>query len=197
LSTLSLTIMADQRNLVDVEELLEKLRSNDSSLTKVNLNSYQAKKGDDMVEPTVENAIAIAQAIANNTHLLELQLSNAHVNTEAAKEFAKALETNNTLTTLNLETNDIAGDGIVAIVESLRKNDTLTELKLTNQLKIIPSDVERSLAGIIEGNNSLQKFVVSLREQSSRNAVDKIIFRNKELARKKRVDAKRAAESGK
>jgi len=185
--------MADQRNLVDIDEILEKIRSNDPSLIKLNLNSYQVKKGDDMVEPTSENAIAIAQALENNQVVTDLQLSNAHVNTDAAREFAKLLELNKTLTTLNLETNDITGDGILAIVESLRKNDTITELKLTNQLKILPSDIERALAGIIEGNNSLQKFVVSLREQSSRNAVDKIIFRNKELARKRRVDAKKSS----
>lgn len=33
-----------------------------------------------------------------------------------------------------------------------------------------------------------------MREQSSRNSVDRVIFRNKDLARKKRVEAKHAQE---
>jgi len=190
--------MAEEQkgNVVDLHKVLEQLSSNDPSLVSLNLNSYLFL-GDDKTEqsPGGEQAIQIAHALANNTSLTELQMSNAHVNTDGARELAKMLEQNKSLAILNLETNDITGEGIISIIESLRKNDTLTELKLTNQLKIMPSDVERSIAGIIEGNESLQKFVVSLREQSCRNAIDKIVFRNKDIARKKRTDSKRKAEA--
>eukprot|EP01101_Sappina_pedata_P011883 TRINITY_DN8061_c0_g1_i1.p2 TRINITY_DN8061_c0_g1~~TRINITY_DN8061_c0_g1_i1.p2 ORF type:complete len:204 (-),score=117.09 TRINITY_DN8061_c0_g1_i1:150-722(-) len=184
-------------NAYDLKQVLSQIASNDSALTTLNLNSYQLIGDDKSTQPTFENAIALAQALANNTSVTNLQMSNAQVNTEAAREIAKMLETNSTLAILNLETNDISGDGIVAIAEALRKNSTLTELKLTNQLKIIPSDVERSLPKIIEDNQSLQKFVVSLREQSCRNAIDKTIFRNKDIARQKRVNAKKLADAQK
>jgi len=190
--------MAEEQkgNVVDLNKVLQQLTSNDASLVSLNLNSYQYI-GDDKTEqsPGGEQAIQVARALANNSSLTELQMSNAHVNTDGARELAKMLEQNKTLAILNLETNDITGDGIISICESLRKNGSLTELKLTNQLKIMPSDIERSIAGIIEGNESLQKFVVSMREQSCRNAIDKIIFRNKDIARKKRVDGKKKAEA--
>eukprot|EP01103_Thecamoeba_quadrilineata_P001060 TRINITY_DN10939_c0_g1_i1.p1 TRINITY_DN10939_c0_g1~~TRINITY_DN10939_c0_g1_i1.p1 ORF type:complete len:194 (-),score=60.98 TRINITY_DN10939_c0_g1_i1:58-615(-) len=179
----------EQQNFVNIDEVIEKLNNNDSSLTKLNLNSHLVKRGEETEEPKPEHAIAIAKALVNNTHLLDLQLANSKVNTEAAKELANALRVNKSLSVLNLETNDITGEGILALVEALKENDTLTELKLTNQLKIIPSDVERALGPALEGNTSLVKFVATLREQSCRNAVDKVIFRNKDIARKKRVDA--------
>jgi len=186
-------IMAVQTNLVDMEDILAKLQNNDPELTRLNLNSHQVKSGEEVADSNAENAIRIAQALATNDQLIELQLSNSKVNTDAAREFAKALQYNKTLQVLNLETNDISGEGIIALVEGLKANETLTELKLTNQLKTIPSDVERALAPILEHNTSLVKFVATLREQSVRNSVDKVIFRNKEIARKKRVDAKRTS----
>jgi len=180
-----------QKNEVNLDQLLSALSANDESITALNLNSYLIANDDSPIPPTPDAAISIANALLNNTYVTKVYMSNANVNTEAAKVIAELLSVNKTITELNLETNSIAGDGILAIMESLKNNSTLTELKLTNQAKMIPSDVERAIAPAIESNTSLTKLVLSLREQSCRNAIDKIMFRNKDIVRKQRVAAKR------
>jgi hypothetical protein len=59
------------------------------------------------------------------------------------------------------------------------------------QRKPIGNEIERSLAKILEANQSLQKVTLDIREQSTRNAIEKTIMRNKEAARKKRQEAKK------
>jgi len=187
--------MAEQVNQVDVHALIERVKNNDAELTKLNLNSHQSLKAgttDEYEEASPDTALALAGALETNDKVADLQMARCHVSTDGAKALAHMLELNKTLTILNLETNDITGDGILALIESLKNNATLTELKLTNQLKIMPSEIERALGPALEGNTSLQKIVLTLREQSCRNSIDKIIFRNKDIARKKRVDAARA-----
>eukprot|EP01102_Stenamoeba_stenopodia_P012033 TRINITY_DN374_c0_g1_i1.p1 TRINITY_DN374_c0_g1~~TRINITY_DN374_c0_g1_i1.p1 ORF type:complete len:190 (+),score=52.77 TRINITY_DN374_c0_g1_i1:68-637(+) len=187
--------MADQVNQVDVQALIERIRTNDAELTKVNLNSHQALKAGttgEFEDASPDTAIAIAGAMESNDKVLDLQMARCHVNNDGAKALAHMLEVNKSLQNLNLETNDIGGEGILALIQALKNNETLTELKLTNQLKPIPSDIERSLGPALESNTTLQKIVLTLREQSCRNSIDKIIFRNKDIARKKRVDAARA-----
>lgn len=48
------------------------------------------------------------------------------------------------------------------------------------QYKPLPNATERSLAGLLAKNSSLLKFSITINEQSSRNAVDKAIDRNRE-----------------
>jgi len=139
--------MADQVNQVDVQALIERIRSNDAELVKVNLNSHQALKAGtegEYEDAAPDTAIAIAGALESNDKVLDLQMARCHVNNDGAKALAHMLEVNKTLQNLNLETNDIGGEGILALIQSLKNNETLTELKLTNQLKPIPSDIGKN-----------------------------------------------------
>jgi len=177
------------KNDVDVQDLFKKLAdpSTAPGYSTVNLNSHT-----DISDPSKTHdgdphtAITLAKILCNNTYVTDLQLSNCNVNTEGAKELASALTANKTLTKLNLETNKIGGEGVTAIFEALQKNQSLAELKLANQFQPIPTVVERSLGPLLEKNDSVIKLTIDIREQSSRNALDKVIFRNKDNVRKKK-----------
>jgi ATP-dependent Clp protease ATP-binding subunit ClpA len=175
-------------NNVNVDEIVNRIRNNDPSLTIVNLNSHlnTSKDPANPAPPDPATAHAIAEALKNNTHVIELHMANCNVDTGGAKAMAEMLLTNRTLAVLNLETNNISGEGIQEIFKSLSTNQSLTELKLANQSKSIGNEIERSLAKLLEANQNLQKLSLDIREQSTRNSIDKTIMRNKEIARKKR-----------
>jgi len=146
-------------------------------------------------ESNADTAVILAHALADNTHLHTLFISNCSVNNEGARQISEVLLKNKTLTVLNLETNRITGDGIKHIAEAIAKSTTLVELKLTNQVQLIGSEAERELATACDQSQSLQKLTLTGRDQSARNVIERATMRNKENARKARVAAKKAAEA--
>ncbi|KAI8828264.1 hypothetical protein BJ741DRAFT_626832 [Chytriomyces cf. hyalinus JEL632] len=114
------------------------------------------------------DVLALAHALASNTHLTELDLSNTRTSTAAAIELAKALEKNCTLRVLNLERNLIGPQGMQALAASLAVNKTLNVLKLDGQYLDMDMDTEAVLASAVLKNSSLTGITVSLRDASAR-----------------------------
>lgn len=77
---------------------------------------------------------SLFEALANNTHLETLSLTNVGLTDKHAYSLADALEKNNTLRVLNVETNFISPTGIVRLVKSLLKTKTVEEFRATNQV---------------------------------------------------------------
>jgi len=178
---------ADQLHLVNIHQILERVQNNDPTLLTLNLNSYTDNSDPEkLVMPKPEWATQLARALRTNTYIKELEMANAEVTPDTIPEFVAVIKGNSTLTKLGLESNKITSEGVVALLEALQSNTSLVELKLANQYKLLSSDVERTIAKLLEPNTTVTKVTVTVREQSSRNSIDKIIFRNQDLARKNR-----------
>ncbi|KAI8613185.1 hypothetical protein BC830DRAFT_1082850 [Chytriomyces sp. MP71] len=132
---------------------------------------------------------ALADALSKNTVLKSLNLTNTKLNTQTATGLAKVLETNSTLEVLNLERNAIGPAGIKAIAMGLGENRGLRELKLSGQALSAGTDAEQQLAKNVTKNLQITKITLSIRDISSRNAVDRAIARNQEAVRKQRQQA--------
>ncbi|KAJ1568888.1 Tropomodulin-2, partial [Nowakowskiella sp. JEL0078] len=104
---------------------LELLQSDDDSLEYLDLK--------DCAIFTVNHGSALAVALAKNTHLRSLVLTNTKLQTSTAIEIAEALKCNKFLQYLVLDDNLIGPAGIKALAESLRSNDTLLELRVAHQ----------------------------------------------------------------
>ncbi|KAJ3064122.1 hypothetical protein HDU98_000149 [Podochytrium sp. JEL0797] len=164
-----------------LEELLfniKLLQENSASLTVLDLK--------DCAVFTMAHGGAIAEALAENTHLKELHLSNCNLNTATATDLAAALRINASLLILNLENNAIAPLGIKHLAESLAVNSSLTELRLSNQKQAAGNDAEQTFARSLQKNETLVKLGLQFREAAARSMVDRSIMRNKEIARKLR-----------
>jgi hypothetical protein len=63
-------------NNVDVDQLINKIRNNDPTLTKVNLNSHFniSKDPANPAPPDPATALAVADAMKYNTHVTELHV---------------------------------------------------------------------------------------------------------------------------
>ena len=122
----------------------------ENALTDINIfNNYIAYHG----------AVAIADALQNNTTLKSLELRHNDIEDDGAKAFADVLQHNNTLTSLNLSNNKISDTGIHAICKSLEFNKSLKKLDLSHN-QISDSGV-RSLVHLVETNTTVKDLCIN------------------------------------
>ncbi|KAJ3356841.1 hypothetical protein HDU83_009653 [Entophlyctis luteolus] len=179
ISAITSAVRSTNPILEEILHSIKLLNDNDESLVVLDL------KDCNMV--TLAHGTALADAIAVNTHLKELNLCNAQVATSTASELAAALRTNKSLEILNLESNNIGPLGIKHLAEALAYNDTLLELRLINQKQAAGIDAEQTFARSLQKNETIVKIGLQFRDAASRNAVDRMIMRNKDKARRMRL----------
>ncbi|XP_041838680.1 tropomodulin-2 [Melanotaenia boesemani] len=167
-------------NPTNVEDTLQRIKSNDSSLTEVNLNNIK-----NIPIPTLKD---FAKAMEKNTHVKKFSLAATRSNDPIAVAFSDMLRENKTLRSLNLESNFITGAGVQALIDALRDNDTLTEIKIDNQRQQLGTTVEMEIAKMLEENNSIVKFGYHFTQQGPRSRAAAAITKNNDLVRRKRVE---------
>lgn len=117
-----------------------------------------------------------------------VDLSGLGMQDSVALALADMLRRNYTCTILNLERNDFREAGLVAIVEALGVNATLLELRLSQQKTAVPLRVEEMLSVTLEeGNTTLCKLGLVIRDTNSRIRVNKALFRNTDMQRQRRL----------
>uniref|UniRef100_A0A671R598 Tropomodulin-2-like n=1 Tax=Sinocyclocheilus anshuiensis TaxID=1608454 RepID=A0A671R598_9TELE len=160
-------------NPTNVEETLQRIKSNDSSLTEVNLNNIK-----NIPIPTLKD---FAKAMERNTHVKKFSLAATRSNDPVAMAFSDMLRQNKTLKSLNLESNFITGAGVKVLVEALRDNDTLTEIKIDNQRQQLGTSTEMEIAKMLEQNTSIVKFGYQFTQQGPRSRAAAAITKNNDL----------------
>ncbi|XP_030639796.1 tropomodulin-4 isoform X2 [Chanos chanos] len=166
-------------NPTNVEETLQRIQKNDSSLTEVNLNNIK-----DIPIPTLKE---IFEAMKSNSHVVSLSIAATRSNDPVAYAAAEMLQSNTTLESLNIESNFITGEGILAIVKALAENSTLVELKIDNQRQKLGDSVEMEIANLLENNPSILKFGYHFTQQGPRARAASAITRNNDYLRQQRV----------
>lgn len=167
-------------NPTNVEDTLQRIKSNDGTLTEVNLNNIK-----NIPIPTLKD---LAKAMEKNTHVKKFSLAATRSNDPIAVAFSEMLRENKTLRSLNLESNFITGAGVQALVDALRDNDTLTEIKIDNQRQQLGTTIEMEIAKMLEENNSIVKFGYHFTQQGPRSRAAAAITKNNDLVRRKRVE---------
>nr|XP_043887054.1 tropomodulin-2 [Solea senegalensis] len=167
-------------NPTNVEETLQRIKSNDSSLTEVNLNNIK-----NIPIPTLKD---IAKAMETNTHVKKFSMAATRSNDPVAVAFGEMLRENKVLQSLNLESNFITGVGVQALVSALRDNEALTEIKIDNQRQQLGTTVEMEIAKMLEENKSIVKFGYHFTQQGPRSRAAAAITKNNDLVRRRRVE---------
>ncbi|XP_066557475.1 tropomodulin-2 [Amia ocellicauda] len=167
-------------NPTNVEETLQRIKSNDPALTEVNLNNIK-----NIPIPTLKD---FAKAMEKNTHVKKFSLAATRSNDPIAVAFSDMLRENKALKSLNLESNFITGTGIHALVGALRDNDILMEIKIDNQRQQLGATVEMEIAKMLEENTSILKFGYHFTQQGPRARAAAAITKNNDLVRKRRVE---------
>ncbi|XP_051952927.1 tropomodulin-2-like [Xyrauchen texanus] len=167
-------------NPTNVEETLQRIKSNDSSLTEVNLNNIK-----NIPIPTLKE---LAKAMERNTHVKKFSMAATRSNDPVAVAFSDMLRENKTLRSLNLESNFITSAGVQALVEALRENDMLSEIKIDNQRQQLGTSTEIEIAKMLEQNTSIVKFGYHFTQQGPRARASAAITKNNDLVRRRRVE---------
>ncbi|KAL2088776.1 hypothetical protein ACEWY4_015675 [Coilia grayii] len=167
-------------NPTNVEETLQRIKSDDASLTEVNLNNIK-----NIPIPTLKD---FAKALERNTHVKKFSLAATRSNDPIAVAFSDMLRENKTLKSLNLESNFITSTGVQALVDALRDNDTLKEIKIDNQRQQLGATAEMEIAKMLEQNTSITKFGYHFTQQGPRSRAAAAITKNNDLVRRKRME---------
>ncbi|XP_064804382.1 tropomodulin-4 [Oncorhynchus masou masou] len=166
-------------NPTNVEETLQQIQKNDSSLFDVNLNNIK-----DIPIPTLKE---IFEAMKGNTHVEYLSIAATRSNDPVAYAVAEMLQENTTLQSLNIESNFITCEGMNAIVKAMANNTTLTEIKIDNQRQKLGDSCEMEIATMLENNSSIVKIGYHFTQQGPRARAAIAITKNNDMIRQQRV----------
>ncbi|MBN8523519.1 MAG: hypothetical protein J0M23_06685 [Rickettsiales bacterium] len=97
--------------------------------------SYDSKISDTTIDRDLaglgdEEAIAIAEALKVNHHIIKICLSRNKIGAIGAAALAEALKVNHSIVELDLDHNNLGEEGIAAITESLNSNDFILKLNI-------------------------------------------------------------------
>ncbi|XP_054569113.1 leiomodin-1 isoform X2 [Eptesicus fuscus] len=165
------------------DEPLERVRSNDPSLTEVNLNNS------DCITPEI--LVRFAEALEFNTAVRAFALANTRADDHVAFAIAIMLKANKAITSLNLDSNHITGKGILAIFRALLQNSTLTELRFHNQRHICGGKTEMEVAALLKDNHTLLKLGYHFELAGPRMTVTHLLSRNMDRQRQRRLQEQR------
>lgn len=136
-------IAVNNSKAIGLSEAIERLKSNDPTLTSLNLSGNEI--GD-------FGAQALAEALTENNTLTSLNLSVNDIGDLGAQALAEALAENNTLTLLGLSGNKIGVKGAQALAEALRVNNTITTFNLRFNLRYSSVVVMKSIEFFLDRN---------------------------------------------
>ncbi|KAM4740517.1 uncharacterized protein lmod1b [Anableps anableps] len=169
------------------DELMEQVRSNDPSLTELNVNNSEVIKAKTLIE--------FAQSLHSNTHVKKFALANCRADDHVAYAIAAMLRNNKTITSINLDSNHLTGKGILSLIQSLQYNATLTELRFQNQRHICGGKTEMEMVKILKDNTTLLKLGYHFELAGPRMTTTNILSRNMDRQRQKRLQEQKLAQA--
>ncbi|KAM7402398.1 hypothetical protein PAMP_017642 [Pampus punctatissimus] len=169
------------------DELMEQVRSNDPSLTELNVNNSEVIKTKTLIE--------FAEALHNNTYVKKFALANCRADDHVAYAIAGTLRSNKTITSINLDSNHLTGKGILSLIQGLQHNSVLTELRFQNQRHICGGKTEMEMTKILKENTTLLKLGYHFELAGPRMTTTNILSRNMDRQRQKRLQEQKQAQA--
>lgn len=169
------------------DELMQQVRSNDPSLTELNVNNSEVIKTKTLIE--------FAEALHNNAHVKTFALANCRADDHVAYAIAGTIRSNETITSINLDSNHLTGKGILSLIQALQHNSTLTELRFQNQRHICGGKTEMEMVKILKDNTTLLKLGYHFELAGPRMTTTNILSRNMDRQRQKRLQEQKQAQA--
>lgn len=175
---------ADAPNQTDPDEMIKRIKDDDSKLVDVNLNNIK-----NISDVTFEK---LFDALVSNTHLEVLSLTNTNLTDRTALLLATAIERNHTLRVLNVETNFISPPVIVTLVKSLLTQMTIEEFRASNQRsQVLGNKIEMEITDLVEKNTTLLRLGLHLEFNDARHRVAAHLQRNIDRIRQSRLNQRK------
>ena len=169
------------------DELMEQVRSNDSSLNELIVNNSEVIKTKTLIE--------FAGALHNNTNVKTFALANCRADDHVAYAIAGTIRNNKTITSINVDSNHLTGKGILSLIQALQHNSTLTELRFQNQRHICGGKTEMEMTKILKDNTTLLKLGYHFELAGPRMTTTNILSRNMDRQRQRRLQEQKQAQA--
>lgn len=172
----------DQPNETKPAEVLDKLKSNDSSMKDVCLNNLSGL--------TEQMMCDIFDALRNNDQLTKLSACNCDISDFAVATLCTALEQNNALKSLSIENNRICPDAIGDLIDSIASpNNGLLEIRVGSQAQESKGyRVEQRIAAALLKNPRIMKLGIKLEFKDIADKVSRHLISNMDKIRTKRLN---------
>lgn len=175
---------AEKPNMTDPEEMIKRIKDDDSKLVDVNLNNIKTIS-DEQYEKMFD-------ALQSNTHLEVLSLTNVGLTDRTALLLASAIERNHTLRVLNVETNFISPPVIVTLVKALLTQMSIEEFRASNQRsQVLGNKIEMEITDLVEKNTTLLRLGLHLEFNDARHRVAAHLQRNIDRIRQSRLNQRK------
>jgi tropomodulin len=158
-------------NTTDVEESIQRVANDDSSLKELNLNNIK--------NISDEKFVRLFDALKRNTRLEVLCLANTDMPDRVASKLCDALEKNSTLRVLNVESNFITPPVIRDLIKSLLAQKTLEEFRAVNQKpSVLGNKIEMEITKLVEQNPNLLRLGLFLEYNDAQNRISAHLQKN-------------------
>jgi len=172
----------DPPNTTKPEEVLEKIKNNDTNTKDVCLNNLGGISEKMMID--------IFAAFRNNDSLTKFSAVNCDISDFAIATLCASLEQNSSLKSINVENNRISPDTLADIFDSIASpNNGLIEMRISSQAQeSMGYRVEGRIADAIMKNPRLMKVGISLQFKEIAERVSKKLISNMDKMRIKRIN---------
>jgi hypothetical protein len=170
----------------EMEQYFDKIASNDSSITDVDLVGNIKFLGLNATERTKSGT-----AFSTNFHVKTIKLVKLKLDDDFAQAFGKALAQNSTIEKVVVDSNAFSGTGIKYLLEGVGHNTSIVEFQVRHQSKTTSSSDEQALPPLLAPNKTITKLGVDLRDQMAKMGIDRKLNENREHQRKLRAAAKK------
>lgn len=162
-----------------VKQTIEQVASNDKSLETLDLT-----KSASFCMKSLENSIALAEALKSNTVIKTMVLRECEIVDEGLAAIAQALTVNHTVEELDLQQNKITTKGAIALAEGLASNRSVKTLNLMNQSqKVLGEEALERFIAMFESNLTLTKLMWKVDSRRTWE-LSKLFTRNVEIKRR-------------
>ncbi|CAE7299020.1 TMOD2 [Symbiodinium sp. CCMP2592] len=160
----------------------------DPSLTDLNFGNMH------MPPPHIERRIApkLMEAMARNTHLEKLTLSNSNLLKASGVQLANALRANSSLKTLNLESNWLDSNAVRELALAIKDNlsSKIECLRFSHQKQMgqfFGRPTEEAVGQMMQSNDTIVKLGFECDDAHWRNEIDRALLRNNDSWRRRQA----------
>jgi hypothetical protein len=158
------------------KQVIEQVANNDPKLKSLDLTKNAA-----FCMNSTKNTIALSEALCKNTVITTVVLRECEIVDAGAEAIAQALEQNSTIVELDLQQNRITTPGIVRLVAGISKNKGLRTLNLLTQAqRVLGEACIEAFISAFEHNITLTKLMWKVDSRRSWELA-KLITRNVEI----------------
>merc|ERR1740117_1284152 len=169
--------------------MVHRAHLNDPTLLKFDFTNLKMPSGD--LEPRISPKFALA--MEENTFITDLVLACSNLQGTEAACLAVSLRSNKTLLKLNIDSNALQALELESIANGVGYSGTLQEIRCNNVSQ--GRQVYEAITACVKANTSIVKVGLEIKDPHFRGQIDGQITRNNDGARKRRVEAKKAAEA--